>query len=86
MSSVFNIRAMYQTMELHEQIADASVRSATVSSNDEPVFYWHIERKKKRGKGWVFVRDLTATKREAARVFCKWFRDGEHRLRWQMAY
>jgi len=54
--------------------------------------YWHVERlakRKKNGrKNWIFVRELWATKSEAAETFCKHFRDGDttYRLRHMTAY
>lgn len=50
--------------------------------------YWNIERKAKRGNKWIFVRDLQATKTEAAEIFCKHFknRDVKYRLRHLLSY
>lgn len=66
---------------LKEQLAEDAMKQLPIPSNPAPFFYWHIERRKKRGKGWVFVRDLHGSKDRAAALFCKFFRDGQHRLR-----
>lgn len=72
-----------------EQIRDDIYRNAPRSQ--EPVYYWHVYRKLLRGKGkygdgWKFVRDLAGTKRQAADMWCKWFRDGQHRLKCVLKY
>jgi len=68
------------TTALKEQLAEEAMKLIFVS-DPAPYFYWHIERRKKRGKGWIFVRDFHGTKARAAFLFCKFFRDGQHRLR-----
>jgi hypothetical protein len=38
--------------------------------------YWFIERKSRNGRGkWTYVRDYMGTKKEAAELFCKHFRN-----------
>jgi len=50
--------------------------------------YWFLERKAKRGKKWIFVRDIVATKSEVAVLFVKHFRtpNRQYRLRHLLAY
>ncbi len=69
-------------------------QEGTMETNpsDERSHYWWIEykaRRKKNGEAnWIFVRDLQATKKEAAEIFCKHFRnrDVKYRLRHLMEY
>lgn len=68
------------TLALREELEQEGTKRMTINSSAR-FFYWHVERRKKRGAGWIFVRDFHGTKRRAAFLFCKFFRDGNHRLR-----
>ena len=55
--------------------------------NREKSHYWHVERKARRGSRWIFVRDLMATKSEAADVWNKRYRGRkDYRLRHKLTY
>ena len=45
----------------------------------EPFFYWWIEKRTR--KGWRFVRDAHATKREIADLFIRFYGADDYRLR-----
>lgn len=73
-----------------EHIRDDQLRA--MPRNTEPVYYWHIQRKSKlprkpgKPQQWVFVRDFVGTKANVASLWCKWFRDGDHRLKCILQY
>lgn len=74
---------MNMVIDFKRELQDAQLPK---SQDTEPLHYWHILRRKKRGKGWVFVRDVQATKAEAARMFTRWYGDGQHRLKHILSY
>lgn len=91
--SIRHMNFTLQTMEHIEAQKQAEwYASLSAAEKANKSHYWWIERKarrKKNGKvNWIFVRDLQATKKEAAEIFCKHFRnsDVKHRLRHLLAY
>lgn len=79
-----SIRHMNITMVFNEQIADAYYQ--TLKPAKRVIHYWHVERKAKRGKKWIFVSRFYCTKADMAEVFKKYYRDGNHRLVHMMKY
>jgi phage terminase large subunit-like protein len=74
---------------LKEEQNKEAERRAGVEVNHKRSHYWFVEKKSKRGKKWIVVRDLQMTKREAAEYFCKHLRlrtDYKFRLRHIMKY
>lgn len=81
-----SIRHMNITLVAREQIADAYYQ--TLKPTKREIHYWHVERKAKRGKKWIFVGRFFCTKAEMAE---KWvadyrYRDDKHRLVHMMRY
>jgi len=75
-------------LELIQWAKDAEIL-ANLPADRERCYYWFLERKARRGKNkWIFVRDLRATKREAAEIFVKHYRNRKEtfRLRHIMKY
>lgn len=90
--SALSIRRMNFTLQTLEHIESLKQAAwyASLPAEEKVVrsHYWNIERKAKRGNKWIFVRDLQATKTEAAEIFCKHFknRDVKYRLRHLLSY
>ncbi len=90
--SALSIRRMNFTLQALEHIEAQKQTAwyASLPAEERAVrsHYWFIERKAKRGNKWIFVRDLQATKREAAELFVKHFRNSERsfRLRRLLSY
>ena len=87
--TALSIRAMNVTMVLNEQNADAVLKLQPRTK--EAVYYWSIYRKTLRGKGkhgdgLKFVRDFAGTKADVAKLWNKYFRDGNHRLKCHLRY
>lgn len=80
-----SIRTMNRTLEELEQIRDQHEAQwyASLSEREKAdrSHYCFIERKSKNGRKWIFVRDLAATKKEAADAFRKWYRGRTPRYR-----
>jgi hypothetical protein len=89
--SALSIRNMNHTLAQMEYIrarkAAGWYASLPAEEKADRSHYWFVERKSKRNKKeWIFVRDLFATKREAADLFVKHFSGGGYRLRHIMSY
>lgn len=88
--SALSIRKMNFTLQTMEHIRaeqdTAWYLSLPAEEKAEKSHYWHVQRKAKRGKKWIFVRDLQATKREAAEYFKKYCQPGVHRLHHLLNY
>lgn len=82
--TALSIRNMNWTMVMNEQTADAYYQSLRPVKKE--IHYWHVERKAKRGKKWIFVSRFYCTKADMAEVFKKYYRDGSHRLVHLMKY
>lgn len=75
---------MHFVMREIERIRDErdAADHANQPISDEPVNYYHVERKAKRGKDkWIFVRELWETESSANDIMAKHYADGKHRLR-----
>lgn len=76
--TALSIRRMNFTLQTMEQIQSkkdaAWYASLSEARRNDKTHYWFIERKAKRGNKWIIVRDLQATKSEAAELFVKYFR------------
>lgn len=84
-----SIRHMNITLVAMEHAVDAVLKLEPRSK--EPVYYWSIYRKTLRGKGkhgdgLKFVRDFAGTKADIAKLWSKYFRDGNHRLKCHLRY
>ena len=75
-----SIRYMNITMVAREQIADAYYKTLK-PVNRAAIHYWHVERKAKRGKKWIFVSRFYCTKAEMAELFCKYYRNDQRSYR-----
>ena len=79
------IRHMNFTLHEMEQIeaqkSAAWYASLTDAERSDRSHYWFIERKARRGKGWIYVHDYVGTKSEAAVFFCKHLRDRDDKFR-----
>lgn len=88
--SIRNMNFVLQAMEhIESQKQAAWYASLPAEEKADRAHYWHIERKATRKKNkWIFVRELFATKTEAAEIFRKHFqnRDVKYRLRHLVAY
>lgn len=84
--SIRHMNFTLQRMELEE--ANRAMKAYESRPADSPIsHYWFIERKAKHGRNkWIHVRDYVGTKQEVALFFCKYFRDGNHRLTHQLTY
>lgn len=74
-----SIRHMNITLVAREQIADAYYQ--TLKPVKREIHYWHVERKAKRGKKWIFVARFFVTKAEMAELFCKYYRNDQRSYR-----
>lgn len=74
---------MRMVMDFKRELMEAAMPK---SASADTTHYWYIQRRKKRSKGWQIVRDFQATKAEAARMFTRWYRDGQHRLKHVLSY
>ncbi len=80
-----SIRHMNITMVFNEQIAD--VYHKTLKPARMPTHYWHVERKAKRGKKWIFVSRFYLTKAQMAETWRKYYREsGNYRLVHMLKY
>lgn len=78
---------MKSIIAMNSVVGGRELEAVDVSSiNIEETHYWHVERRAKRGKRWIFVRDLIGTKKEAAELWNKFFRGKGFRLRHMMKY
>ena len=77
-----------QTMAHLKNAEDAAwYASLPESEKANRTHYWHVERKAKRGKKWIFVCQLFATKSEAAEIWAKRFQGrAGYRLRHLLKY
>lgn len=82
--AALSIRSMNITMVFNEQIADAYYQ--TLKPAPEPIHYWHVERKAKRGKKWLFVSRFYCTKAQMVETWCKFYRNGSYRLVHMLKY
>lgn len=69
--TALSIRHMRFTLRMREQDQARRDAEAYAALPDEvkaePLHYWHVERKAKRGKNkWIFVREFFGSKRDAA--------------------
>ena len=79
-----SIRSMNIALVAREQIADAYYQSMKPVKRE--VHYWHVERKAKRGKKWIFVSRFYVTKAEMAELWNKYYRGGGYRLVHMLKY
>lgn len=93
--SSLSIRHMNFTLQTmaHIQSQKNAEWYANLSAEEkaERSHYWFIERKSRNGRRtWTHVRDYVGTKKEAAELFCKHFRNREdgrkYRLHHQLEY
>jgi hypothetical protein len=82
--SALSIRHMNIAIVAKEQLMEEQMKS--LPTIKDTIHYWHIERKSKRGKKWIYTGQYFCTKEEMARIWVKFFRDGNHRLRHMMKY
>lgn len=81
-----SIRHMNITLVAREQIADAYYQTLKPAKSE--TYYWHVERKAKRGNKWIFVARFFCTKAEMARLWITHYchLDVKHRLVHMMRY
>jgi hypothetical protein len=80
-TGIINMHFVVSEIERIRDEQDAA-EYASLPASDEPVYYYHVERKAKRGKDkWIFVRELWETESRANEIMAKHFADGKHRLR-----
>lgn len=77
--TALSIRRMNETMVWKEQMVDVFYQ--TMKPTERVIHYWHVERKAKRGKKWIFVSRFYVTKAEMAELFCKYYRNDERSYR-----
>lgn len=81
-----SIRHMNITLVAMEHMNDHLVKSLFPKEKDV-IFYWWVEYKTHNPKRkWKKVNEFVTTKAEIARLFCKYYKDGNHRLRCIMRY
>ena len=88
-----SILHMHMTMREQERIQAerdaAAYARLTEAEKAEKLHYWHVERRSKRKVNgqyrWIFVRELFATKPEAAKIFIQHYGPG-YRLRHMYSY
>lgn len=80
-----SIRHMHITMDLQEQLREDFMKR--IVSDEAVVYYWHVQRKAARGKNkWIKVNEFCTTKKEMARLWNKFYRGGNFRLRCLLKY
>jgi hypothetical protein len=90
--TALSIRHMHFTMREHEVLQaerDAAEYACLPAELREESHYWFVERKSKSRKGqWIFVRDFFGSKRKAAELFVKHYRNQpiRHRLVHKLKY
>ena len=78
--SIRHMNFTLREMELARWAQEAADFAAQPAPT-EPVYYWHIERKAKRGKDkWLFVTELWETETRANEILTQHY-PSDHRLR-----
>ena len=87
-SSILNIIAMNHSIGLREEIEAEQWKNSKPATSTGEIHYWHVERKAKRGKKWIFVGRFFCTKEHIAEVWTQHYRynDVKHRLVHMMKY
>jgi len=80
--TALSIRNMNRTLDELDRIRDAQV--ADLPNTGRPMFYWHFQRKTKRG--WKFMRDYYGSAKAAGEFFIRHFVPGQHRMRRMASY